>query len=51
MRYAIQTLDAVSFRLEDALYTAASDSEDFGAASLNVLTPSGQEAKKAFSGL
>ncbi len=36
--------EAVSFGLEDILYTAASDSEDFGAASLNVLPPSGQEA-------
>ncbi len=35
---------AVSFGLEDVLYTAASDSEDFRAASLDVLTPSGQEA-------
>ncbi len=42
---------AVSFSLEDVLYTAASDSEDFRASSLDVLTSSGQEAKKAFSGL
>ncbi len=33
--------DAVSFGLEDILYSAASDSEDFGAASLDVLPPSG----------
>ncbi|KAF4106989.1 hypothetical protein G5714_012979 [Onychostoma macrolepis] len=32
--------DAVSFGLEDILHTVASDSEDFGAASLNVLPPS-----------
>ncbi len=36
--------DTVSFGLEDILYTAASDSEDFGAALLDVLPPSGQEA-------
>ncbi len=37
--------EAVSFGLEDILYTAASDSEDFGAASLDVLPLSGQEAQ------
>ncbi len=37
--------DAVSFGLEDILYTAASDSGDFGAASLDVLPSSGQEAQ------
>ncbi len=37
--------EAVSFGLEDILYTAASDTEDFGAASLDVLPPSGQEAR------
>ncbi len=37
--------DAVSFGLEYIFYTAASDSEDFGAASLDVLPPSGQEAR------
>ncbi len=37
--------DAVSFGLEDILYTAASNSEDFGAASLDALPPSGQEAR------
>ncbi len=36
--------DTVSFGLEDILYTAASGSEDFGAALLDVLPPSGQEA-------
>ncbi len=36
--------EAVSFRLEDVLYTTASDPEDFGAASLYVLPSSGQEA-------
>ncbi len=37
--------DTVSFGLKDILYTAASDSEDFVAASLDVLPPSGQEAR------
>ncbi len=37
--------EAVSFGLEDILYTAASDSEDFGAMSLDVLPPSVQEAR------
>ncbi len=35
--------EAVSFRLEDVLFTTASNSEDFGAASLDALPPSGQE--------
>ncbi len=38
---------AISLGLEDVLYTAASNSEDIGATSLNVLTLSGQEAKKS----
>ncbi len=37
--------EAVSFGLEDILYTVASDSEDFGTVSLDVLPPSGQEAR------
>ncbi len=37
--------DAVFFGLENILYTAASDSEDFEAASLDVLPPSIQEAR------
>ncbi|KAK2896233.1 hypothetical protein Q8A67_010721 [Cirrhinus molitorella] len=37
--------DLVSFGMEDILFTAASDSEDFGADSLDVLPPSGQEAR------
>ncbi len=36
--------DTVSFRLEDILQTAASDSEDFGPALVDALPPSGQEA-------
>ncbi len=39
---SLEARDAVSFGLEDILYTAASDSEDFGAAPLNALPPSGQ---------
>ncbi len=42
---ALRARDAVSFGWEDILYTAASDSDDFGAASLDVLPPSGQEAR------
>ncbi len=37
--------DAVSFRLDDVLFTAASDSEDVGPALANALPPSGQEAR------
>ncbi len=37
--------DFVSFRLDDVLHTAASDSEDFGPALADALTPSGQEAR------
>ncbi len=40
--------DAVSFGLEDILYTVASDSEDFGAASLDVLQSSRQEARSTW---
>ncbi len=36
---------AVSFGMDDILFTAASDSEDFGTASLDTLPPSGQEAQ------
>ncbi len=37
--------DTVSFRLDDILQTAASDSEDFGPALADALPPSGQEAQ------
>ncbi len=37
--------DTVSFRLDDVLFTAASDSEDFGPALTDSLPPSGQEAR------
>ncbi|KAF4105117.1 hypothetical protein G5714_014448 [Onychostoma macrolepis] len=37
--------DAVSFGLDDVLFTAASDSEDFGPALVDALPPSGQEAR------
>ncbi len=37
--------DTVSFRLDDILLTAASDSEDFGPALADALLPSGQEAR------
>ncbi|KAF4100361.1 hypothetical protein G5714_018557 [Onychostoma macrolepis] len=37
--------EVISFRMEDILFTAASDSEDFGAASLDALLPRGQEAR------
>ncbi len=36
--------DTVSFGLDDVLFTAASDSEDFGLALTDSLLPSGQEA-------
>ncbi len=39
--------DSISFGFEDILYTAASDSEDFGATSLDVLPHSGQEAQSS----
>ncbi len=42
---SLEAQDAVSFGLKDILYTVASDSEDFEAASLDVLPPSGQEAR------
>ncbi|KAF4114059.1 hypothetical protein G5714_004282 [Onychostoma macrolepis] len=37
--------DSVSFGLDDILFTAASDSEDFGPALTDALPPSGQEAR------
>ncbi len=37
--------DTVSFGLDDILYTAASDSQDFGPALADALPPSGQEAR------
>ncbi len=37
--------DIASFRLDDILLTAASDSEDFGPALADALPPSGQEAR------
>ncbi|KAF4110552.1 hypothetical protein G5714_007583 [Onychostoma macrolepis] len=37
--------DSVSFGLDDVLFTAASDSEDFGPALADALPPSGQEAR------
>ncbi len=37
--------DFVSFRLDDILHTAASDSEDFGPALADALPPNGQEAR------
>ncbi len=37
--------DTVSFRLDDILHTAASDSEDCGPALADALLPSGQEAR------
>ncbi len=37
--------DTVPFRLEDVLFTAASDSEDFRPALNDALPPSGQEAR------
>ncbi len=37
--------DTVSFRLDDILLTAASDSEDFGPALADALPPSGQEVR------
>ncbi len=37
--------DTVSFRLDDVLFTAASDSEDFGPALADAFPPSGQEAR------
>ncbi len=37
--------DTVSFGLEYILYTVASEPEDFGAASLDVLPPSDQEVR------
>ncbi len=37
--------DTVSFRLDDILHTAASDSEDVGPALADALPPSGQEAR------
>ncbi len=40
-----EALDAVSFGLEDVLFTAASDSEDFGPALVDALPPSSQEAR------
>ncbi len=40
-----EALEAVSFWMGDILFTVASDSEDFGAVSLNALLPSGQEAR------
>ncbi len=39
-----EACDTVSFGLEDVLFTAASDSEDFGPALTDALPPSGQEA-------
>ncbi|KAK9967694.1 hypothetical protein ABG768_002073, partial [Culter alburnus] len=36
--------ETVSFGLDDVIYTAASDSEDFGPASADALPPGGQEA-------
>ncbi len=37
--------DTGSFGLDDVLFTAASDSEDFGPALSDALPPSGQEAR------
>ncbi len=37
--------DTVSFGLEDVLFTAASDSQDFGPALTDALMPSGQAAR------
>ncbi len=37
--------NAISFGLEDILFTAAAESEDFGPASADALPPSGQEAR------
>ncbi len=37
--------DTISFRLDDVLLTAASDSEDFGPALADAFPPSGQEAR------
>ncbi|KAF4096133.1 hypothetical protein G5714_023736 [Onychostoma macrolepis] len=37
--------NAISFGLDDVLFTAASDSEDFGPALAHALPPSGQEAQ------
>ncbi len=37
--------DFISFRLDDVLHTAASDSEDFGPALADAFPPSGQEAR------
>ncbi len=37
--------DSVSFRLDDVLLTAASDSEDFGPVLADALPPSSQEAR------
>ncbi len=37
--------DTFSFRLDDILHTAASDSEDFGPALADALSPGGQEAR------
>ncbi len=37
--------DTISFRLEDVLFTAASDPENFGPALTDVLLPSGQETR------
>ncbi len=39
-----EACDAVSFGLDDVLFTAASDSEDFGPALADAFPPSGQEA-------
>lgn len=40
-----EALEAISSGIEDVLFTAASDFEDFGAMSLYALPPSGQEAQ------
>ncbi len=42
---SLRARDTVSFRLDDILQTAASDSEDFGPALEDALPPSGQEAR------
>ncbi len=39
----------VSFGLDNVLFTAASDSENFGPALANALLPSGQEAQRAIA--
>lgn len=42
---SLEVRKTISFGLEDVLYIAASDSEDFGPASADALPPSGQEAQ------